>query len=330
MHENGRAGKTPAYYGYPGQQGYPPEQDGYGRQSAKQPRRRTPRGAVRKKGRGRVALTALTAGIIGALLVLIAMPAVFGVNPLDIVRGKLGKVIVQKSGSGTRTVTVSSPSEGKMSVAEISRSVIPSIVNIDVRTAPQRTPFFTIEGQEGTGSGVIYLRDGYIITNNHVVEGAQDITVTLASGEELKGSIVGTDSQNDIAVIKVNKTGLPAISAGDSDSLVVGQLAVAIGSPFGFEQTVTSGIVSALNRSISAGSQQGGQVETLSGLIQTDAAINPGNSGGALCDSSARLIGINAVIASSSGGSEGIGFAIPVNTVKKIADGLIAGQPVPG
>jgi S1-C subfamily serine protease len=203
--------------------------------------------------------------------------------------------------------------------------VVPSIVNIDIRTAPQRTPFFTVEGEQGTGSGVIYTQDGYIITNNHLVADAQDITVTLASGDELKGRKVGTDPQNDIAVIKIDRTGLPAIGIGDSDNLTVGELAVAIGSPFGFEQTVTSGIISALHRSVSTGSSQVEQNSTLTNLIQTDAPINPGNSGGALCDGNAKLIGINALIATSSGGSEGIGFAVPVNTVRKVADEIIGG-----
>jgi S1-C subfamily serine protease len=326
MYGNDREGHAPVGRGY---QGYPQQQEPYPPRYAPA-RRRAPRREVRRRGRGRIALTAFTAGVVGAVLVLMLMPALFGVNPLDIVRGKLGKVVVKETSGGTKTVTVSSPSGGAMSVTEISKAVIPSIVNIDIRTAPQRTPFFTIDGQEGTGSGVIYRQDGYIITNNHVVEGAQEITVTLASGEELAGTVVGTDSQNDIAVVKVDRTGLPAIALGNSDDLAVGQLVVAIGSPFGFEQTVTSGIVSALDRSVSAGGSQTVQAEVLSGLIQTDAAINPGNSGGALCDGSARLIGINAVIASSSGGSEGIGFAIPINKVRSVADSLIGGQPVQG
>jgi len=271
---------------------------------------------------------ALVAAIIAALLVLLVMPWAFGVNPYDLVRGKLHKLVVQQEKSEPgRTVNVVSPTEGSMSVTAIARSVIPSIVNIDIRTAPQRTPFFTTQAQEGTGSGVIYTADGYIITNNHVVEGAQDITVTLASGEELKGRTVGTDPENDIAVVKVEKTGLPAISAGNSDNLAVGQLVVALGSPFGFEQTVTSGIISALHRSVSAGSDSGTS-STLTDLIQTDAAINPGNSGGALVDGNAKLIGINAVIASQSGGSEGIGFAIPINTARQVAGDIIAGKPV--
>jgi len=128
-------------------------------------------------------------------------------------------------------------------------------------------------------------------------------------------------------VVKIDKSGLPAITLGNSDTLVVGELAVAIGSPFGFEQSVTSGIISALNRNVTAQDESGNPV-LLTNLIQTDAAINPGNSGGALCDSDSRLIGINTLIASSSGGSEGIGFATPSNTAKRVADDLIAGKPV--
>ncbi len=281
------------------------------------------------KGIGGVIVTSIVAGIIGAMLVLLLMPWAFGVNPYDLVRGKLKKVVVQEEKSEPgRKVTVVSPTEGSMSVTAISKAVIPSIVNIDIRTAPQQTQFFTTQAQEGTGSGIIYTQDGYIITNNHVVEGAQQITVTLASGESLPGKTVGTDAENDIAVVKIEKTGLPAISIGDSDNLVVGQLAVAVGSPFGFEQTVTSGIVSALHRSVSTGSQTSAQASTLTDLIQTDASVNPGNSGGALCDGNAKLIGVNAVIASQSGGSEGIGFAIPVNTAKQVADNIIGGKPI--
>jgi len=321
----GIGGTSPGYYGAPGIDGgakLPPEAARHAARMRSQRRRR-------RSGWSSVFATALVAGVIGALLVLLVMPAVFGVNPYDIVRGKLSKAVVQqKKTTSGRTVNVVSSSEGSMSVAAIAKAVTPSIVNIDITTAPQQTPFFSTDGQEGTGSGVIYSQNGYIITNNHVVADAQDITVTLASGEQLKGNVVGTDPASDIAVIKIDKTGLPAISIGDSSSLAVGQLAVAVGSPFGFEQTVTSGIVSALHRSISASDLQGYGTSTLSDLIQTDAPINPGNSGGALCDGNAKLIGMNAVIASSSGGSEGIGFAIPVNTVKKTADAIISGKAV--
>jgi S1-C subfamily serine protease len=282
----------------------------------------------KRKGRGGVFLVALVAAIIGALLVLVAFPWAFGVNPWDLVRGKVKNanqaLVVQKE---KESVKIVSPTQGAMNVAGIARKVIPSVVNIDIRTAPQQNPFLSTGSQEGTGSGVIYSQDGYIITNNHVVQDAQEITVRLAGGQELKGKKVGADPENDIAVVKVDKAGLPAISVGDSDSLVVGELVVAVGSPFGFEQSVTSGIISALHRTVSADSGQG-QSTTLTDLIQTDAPINPGNSGGALCDSNARLVGINAVIATASGGSEGVGFAIPIDTAKQVADDLIAGRPV--
>ena len=285
--------------------------------------RRTETGK-KKRGGGGTFLIALVASIIGALLVLTAMPWAFGVNPWDLVRGELRNAGTEEDVEGI--VKLVSPTEGATHVADIAVKVTPSIVNIDIRTAPQRGLFFDVGPQEGTGSGVIYKEDGYIITNNHVIQDAQEITVRLASGQELTGTKVGADPETDIAVVKIEKAGLPALKLGDSDKLVVGELCVAVGSPFGFEQSVTAGIISALNRNISADSQQG--VTVLTDLIQTDAAINPGNSGGALCDSSARLIGINAVIASAAGGSEGVGFAIPINTAQKVADDIIAGRPV--
>jgi S1-C subfamily serine protease len=316
----------PGYYGAPHYDGGAQPPAGNTRRTARQ---RSERRRRSTGGPGRFFATALIAGVIGALLVLLMMPAVFGVNPYDIVRGKLkNTTVIQKKTQTGQTVSVTTSSDGSMSVAAIAKAVTPSIVNIDVRTAPQETPFYTTDGQEGTGSGVIYTSDGYIITNNHVVSDAQSISVTLASGQQLQGTVVGTDAANDIAVVKIDKKGLPAISMGNSSNLAVGQLAVAIGSPYGFEQTVTSGIVSALHRSISGQDEQGYQSSTLIDLIQTDASINPGNSGGALCDGNAKLIGMNAVIASSSGGSEGVGFAIPVNTVKKSADSIIAGRTV--
>lgn len=287
-------------------------------------------GTLKKGGKGKTSsiLIALVAGIVGALLVLVLMPWAFGVNPWDLVRGKVGKEAKGTRGGVKEVVKVLSPTQGAADVSRIAKKITPTIVNIDVRTAPQQGQPFSTGAQEGTGSGVIYTKDGYIITNNHVVKDAQDITVTLASGQELKGKKVGADEDSDIAVVKIDKTGLPEIAIGDSDKLVVGQLVVAVGSPFGFEQTVTAGIISALHRNVSAGSQDQQSAVLLTDLIQTDAAINPGNSGGALCDSSSRLVGINAVIASSSGGSEGVGFAIPINTAKKLADDIIAGRPI--
>ena len=289
---------------------------------------RPPRRPVRRRGRAFGFLKPLIAGVVGALLVLLVMPAVFGVNPIDIITGKVKKTatVTSTTPATVKQVSVVSPTQGATDVASIAKKITPSIVNIDVKTSSRGMPYYSNSEQEGTGSGVIYSSDGYIVTNNHVVAGASSITVTLASGEEVKATTVGTDPENDVAVVKINKTGLPALALGDSDSLVVGQMVVAVGSPLGFEQTVTSGIVSALHRNVTASSS--GSSTVLTDLVQTDAPINPGNSGGALCDGSGALIGINTLIASQSGGSEGIGFSIPVNTVKQVANDIIAGRKV--
>src|SRR5213082_640277 len=160
------------------------------------------------------------------------------------------------------------------------------------------------------GSGVIVSTTGYVLTNHHVVEAADEIEVTLADGKKLLAKVVGNDPDTDLAVLRVDADKLPAITFGSSDSLRVGDVVLAIGSPFGFSQSVTSGIVSALGRT-------GLGINTFENFIQTDAAINPGNSGGALIDAGGNLIGINTAIFSRSGGSMGIGFAIPVSTVKR-------------
>ena len=295
-------------------------------QGQHEPKRRK---ATNGFGAGKLVLVSAVSAIIAALLVLLVMPAVFGVNPYDLVTGKVKKnQSAAPVSSAAKVTNVVSSSQGSTDVATIAKKVTPSIVNVNVSSQSQGNMFFPSSVQEGTGSGVIYTADGYIITNNHVVEGAQDITVTLASGTELKAKVVGTDPENDIAVIKIDKTGLPPITIGNSDNLVVGQLVVAVGSPLGFEQTVTAGIISALHRNLAAASESGQTSTVLTDLIQTDAPINPGNSGGGLCDGGASLIGINAMIASQSGGSVGIGFAIPVNTAKRVADAIIAGKSV--
>ncbi len=169
-----------------------------------------------------------------------------------------------------------------------------------------------------TGSGVIYSEDGYIITNNHVVEGADKVRVQLYDGTEYDATVVGTDSQSDLAVIKIDATGLTAADFGNSDDIVVGETAIAIGNPGGadFVNSVTQGIISGLNRNVEVSS---GQYMT---LVQTDAAINPGNSGGALCNGKGEVIGINTIKISSSN-FEGMGFAIPSNTVLDICQQLM-------
>jgi Do/DeqQ family serine protease len=172
------------------------------------------------------------------------------------------------------------------------------------------------EAQGGLGSGVIVSPSGYILTNNHVVEGADEIEVFLNDGRMAAAKVIGTDPDSDLAVLKIDLDKLPTIVLGNSDSLQVGDQVLAIGNPFGVGQTVTSGIVSAMGRN-----QLG--INTFENFIQTDAAINPGNSGGALVDTNGNLLGINTAIYSRSGGSMGIGFAIPVSTAKLVLDGLV-------
>ncbi len=172
------------------------------------------------------------------------------------------------------------------------------------------------ERQVGLGSGVIVSAEGYLLTNNHVIEGADDIEVTLGDGRSARARTVGADPDSDIAVLKIDLDKLPVLQFGDVDHLQVGDVVLAIGNPFGVGQTVTSGIVSALGRN-SLG------INTFENFIQTDAAINPGNSGGALVDVAGNLLGINTAIYSRTGGSLGIGFAIPVSTARQVMESLI-------
>jgi serine protease Do len=219
-------------------------------------------------------------------------------------------------------------------VARVAAEVEPSVVQVNV-SGVQQTPFGA-QQEEGLGSGVIYREDGYIVTNSHVVQGAGQVEVAFADGTTERGEVVGTDRTTDLAVIRVNRDNLPAASFGDARDLLVGQLAVAIGSPSGFQSTVTSGIISGLGRELSpqlTGGQQ--QDPSLVDLIQTDAPISPGSSGGALANRDGEIIGINiAYLPPDQTGAESIGFAIPSYTVVSVADQLIqdgkAAQPYLG
>jgi S1-C subfamily serine protease len=204
-------------------------------------------------------------------------------------------------------------------VSAIADKVTPAVVSIEVRV-----------GQAGaTGSGVVIEADkGYIVTNNHVVSGADgvqgaEIRAVFFDGSGSAARIVGRDPSSDIAVLKVEKPGLVAASLGKSEKVVVGDPVVAIGSPLGLAGTVTSGIVSALNRPVRLAGE-GSDTNAVISAVQTDAPINPGNSGGALVDASGAVIGVNTAIASVGGGSVGLGFAIPINTVRDIAEQLIS------
>jgi len=172
------------------------------------------------------------------------------------------------------------------------------------------------EPQSGLGSGVIISASGYILTNNHVIEGADDIEVVLADARKAKAKVIGTDPETDLAILKIELDKLPVIVLGNSEALQVGDPVLAIGNPFGVGQTVTGGIVSALGRNRLG-------INTFENFIQTDAAINPGNSGGALVDTTGALLGINTAIYSRSGGSMGIGFAIPVSTARQVLESIV-------
>lgn len=239
---------------------------------------------------------------------------------------------VTRTTSSVRVV----PSETDEPVAAAALAAVPSVVNIDVRAGgggqseglPEDHPSTP---NIGNGSGVAFqsAEDGgtYIITNNHVVQGAQRITIRDPDGRSTDARIVGTDPESDIAVVLVNRD-IPVIEIADSADLLVGQTVVAIGSPFGLEHSVTSGVISALGRSLPQ--FQGGATGThpLIDVIQTDAAINPGNSGGALVDRQGRLVGINTAIFTDTGASGGIGFAVPSNTAVRVARQLIEGGEV--
>lgn len=184
--------------------------------------------------------------------------------------------------------------------------------------------------QTGLGSGVIIDAQGYILTNEHVINGADKITVTLPDGREFKGEVKGRDMRSDLAIIKINAQSLPVAELGDSDNLKIGQWVVAIGNPFGFaldnpEPTVTVGVVSALHRSLG---RAVARQKDYGDLIQTDAAINPGNSGGPLVNLKGEIVGINVAIFSTTGGYQGVGFAIPVNNAKRIIARLIEGKKI--
>jgi serine protease DegQ len=255
-------------------------------------------------------------------------------------------VTLLRGASPTQVTTASVPvlqapaqsSDAQVSYREAAQRAMPAVVNIfTTKGARQpKTPFMDDpmfrrffgdpqdDQQFSLGSGVVISPQGYVLTNNHVIETADEIEVALADGRKAAAKVVGADPETDLAVIKVNLDNLPAITLGNADKARVGDVVLAIGNPFGVGQTVTMGIVSALGRNHLG-------INTFENFIQTDAAINPGNSGGALIDVNGNLLGINTAIYSRSGGSLGIGFAIPVTTAKDVMESIIAtGQKVRG
>jgi 2-alkenal reductase len=232
------------------------------------------------------------------------------------------------SASGPRTVTPRgdlAPSE--QAAIELFKSVSPSVVHVFARAAPTISLFSDEQSSVvQSGSGIIWDLAGHVITNNHVISGTAQIGVRLTSGEFVAARVIGAAPNYDLAVLQLERPTSPLhpIAIGHSSDLQVGQSAFAIGNPYGLDQTLTSGIVSALGRSLPTGT-----AHEVKGMIQTDAPINPGNSGGPLLDSAGRLIGVNSAIVSGSGASAGIGFAIPVDIVNQVASELIRNGHVP-
>ena len=223
--------------------------------------------------------------------------------------------------------------------ASVAKKALPAVVNIAsskiIRFPDQgQSPFFSDpffrqffgddfsrlpreQRQRSLGSGVIVNSDGYILTNSHVVAGADEIKISLGDKREFKGRIVGTDPKTDVAVVKIEVKGLPTLTFGDSSKVQVGEFALAVGNPFGIGQTLTMGIISATGR-------RGLEIEDYEDFIQTDAAVNPGNSGGALVNVHGELIGINtAIVSGGGGGNQGVGFAVPINMARAVMDEIV-------
>ncbi|MCX6148887.1 MAG: Do family serine endopeptidase [Ignavibacteriales bacterium] len=268
-------------------------------------------------------------------IALIVIGIVFGavlVSGFGWVRPSLADITIGAKKPPVTDVDASAFSKAFIEVAE---KVTPSIVRINVKSKTDKNPhddfFFPFfkdmipKEQLGSGSGVIITEDGYILTNNHVVEDASKIQVQLLDQRNLDATVVGTDPQTDLAVIKIDASGLPSAYLGNSDDAKVGQWVMAIGNPYALNSTVTAGIISAKGRNI--GILKG--VSSIEAFIQTDAAINPGNSGGALVDLTGAVVGINSAIASGGTGSYiGYGFAIPINIAKTVAKEIIANGKV--
>ena len=251
----------------------------------------------------------------------------------------LGRGVAMPGTTGTVSIveapSVAPGTSAPGSLSGAVRKAAPAVVSINTSTTTRNPqsgdPWFRFffgdrgeQQQSGLGSGVIMSPEGYILTNNHVVEGADAIEVVLPDARSAVAKVIGTDPESDLAVLKINLDKLPVMVLGNSDQMQVGDRVLAIGNPFGVGQTVTSGIVSALGRN-----QLG--INTFENFIQTDAAINPGNSGGALTDVYGNLMGINTAIYSRTGGSLGIGFAIPVSTAKQVMESIVKnGQVVRG
>jgi serine protease Do len=228
------------------------------------------------------------------------------------------------------TVVSETPTDEADPVSEVRINESSAVIEAVDRVAPAVVRIRIQSGglfgsSEGTGSGVIFDPNGWILTNRHVVEDAETVEVYLPDGREFDGTVYGIDTLTDLAIVKVDGTDLPTAPVGSSDELVPGQLAIAIGNPLGYENSVTTGIVSGLGRQIQASDAQQATAETLRNLIQTDAAINPGNSGGPLVNSAGQVIGVNTAVSTTA---NGLGFAIPIDVAKPIMRQALDGEEI--
>ncbi len=252
-----------------------------------------------------VGVTAVVSALVAALVAtLVAVPVVRSVADDDTVRPD-PEAAIETPDDGESEIDLSALEDMSSPVEAIAEAVLPSVARVDV--------------PGGAGSAVVYRADGLLLTNNHVVEGASEVRVVLADGDRMPAEVIGRADFADLAVLQVEATDLPVPDYADQLPNV-GELTVAIGSPFGLDATVTSGVVSALDRSIVAGGPQG---DPLGDLIQTDAAINPGNSGGPLVNGQGEVVGINTAIASQTGTGAGVGFAIPMSNALPLAERLL-------
>jgi putative serine protease PepD len=225
----------------------------------------------------------------------------------------------------TPNQVTSAPAGSNLSINEIYDGASSGVVHITTGSGQQASPFGSPDGGGATGSGFVIDDEGHVATNQHVVEGVEQVTVRFENGEERTARVVGADPSTDVALLKLDSLpdGVEPLELGSTESLEIGDLVVAIGSPFGLQGTVTAGIVSALGRELTAPDGF-----TIDGAIQTDAAINPGNSGGPLLDGQGRVVGINSQIATETGGNVGIGYAVPIETVQEVVEALQAGQTI--
>lgn len=276
-------------------------------------------------------LQTITVGLAAFIVIVFFKPELIEDEPAPVVEFTEDK---SANGPPPLVATGPAPAKGPVSYADAVERASASVVNIytaklvtERRNPFMDDPFFQrFFGDElsaprqrletSLGSGVILTADGYIVTNNHVIQGADKIRVALANGQTPEAKVIGTDPETDLAILKINYIKLPSITLGNSDAMRVGDVVLAIGNPFGVGQTVTMGIVSGTGRN-----ELG--INTFENFIQTDAAINPGNSGGALINATGQLVGINTAIFSKSGGSQGIGFAIPVSLARNVMQQII-------